>query len=140
MLEVTEVYKVRTSVNKVVESRMIVEKVVKPPRIFENRKITDEEVNSKRPDFGFLQGVTFFGCHSCNAEIALLFKFQKKIVAVKISMFLGAVLLWATKSDLKQGPLDIKASKPKTNFYVSFENSNNILVLLNTSQNRNIVI
>ena len=114
--------------------------MVKPPRIFENRKITDEEVNSKRPDFGFLQGVTFFGCHSCNAEIALLFKFQKKIVAVKISMFLGAVLLWATKSDLKKNPLDLKAPKSRTNFYVCFENSDNILVLLDTSQNRNMAI
>ena len=140
MPEVTEVYKVRTSVNEVVESEMIVAEVVKPPRIFENRKVTDEEVNSKRPEFGFLQRATFFGCQSCNAEIALFFEFQKKIVAVKISLSLGVVLLWATKSNLKKGPLDLKAPKSRTNFYVCFENSDKILVLLDTSQNRNMAI
>jgi hypothetical protein len=140
MPETPEIYQMRVNINQYITADLVVEAFNKPERVFPKRKLATHKVEEKRPSLPALAGATLLFCSSRNSEIALIFN-KKTTMAVKISCALGAVLFWATKGDLKKLPLDLNfLPKTRTNFYITFINSDQILVMLDTSQNMNMAI
>lgn len=148
MPETPEVNQQQKSINAEIQKLLVVcpsllvSGAIHPPRVFKKRKVSDEKVAEKRENLAPLVGCQLVSCISKNNEIALFFKRGTEKICLAIKLALGAVIFWASESDLNRDPLQLKPEEgnTRTNFYFTFNGTDKILVLLDCSQFMNMAI